>query len=456
MAAVAVVCRALAVAAALLSWEAARAAAEPPVDAAVGKARALIAGGDPEAALTILRALPPDDRHTEILFQTGLAAMAAAEREGLPEDAREARLDEAVAALRTILIDRPDLVRVRLELARAFFLKREDSLARRHFERVLAGELPPAVVANVNRFLALMRARRRWSAWFAAAVTPDSNVNGASDTEIVYIDTAFGRLPFRRDPESLARSGVSFSAWGGGEYQHPLGERLRLRAGADTGWQNSGGDATHTFVTGHLGPRWLAAPDTEFSLLATASRGWRSAGYPDDTALGVRLEADHRLSGRLRLHGAADWRRRDYRDGGGLDGPATDLALSAFWGATPILHTHATLGYTHERPRMKSRRNAGFRGRLGASLALPLGFTVGVSGEMRWADYEGSGRAHMTSDGAGREDRTRILRATILNRGFTLMGFSPQLALINENRTTNAQALDYQRYRLESRLVRQF
>ena len=44
---------------------------------------------------------------------------------------------------------RPGLVRVRLELARAFFLKGEDSLARSHFERVLAGK--PAAIGGGQR-----------------------------------------------------------------------------------------------------------------------------------------------------------------------------------------------------------------------------------------------------------------------------------------------------------------
>ncbi len=39
---------------------------------------------------------------------------------------KPAPLDEAIAAFRSLLITQPELVRVRLELARAFFLKEED------------------------------------------------------------------------------------------------------------------------------------------------------------------------------------------------------------------------------------------------------------------------------------------------------------------------------------------
>ena len=119
----------------------------------VNDARELIWGGNYEEALSILRPLVsnhPDQ--TDILFLIGLAAIEASNRKGIGVESRIAFLDEAITALRSILIDRPDLFRVRLELARAFFLKGEDALSREHFERVLAGERHPAVVTKINRF----------------------------------------------------------------------------------------------------------------------------------------------------------------------------------------------------------------------------------------------------------------------------------------------------------------
>ncbi len=94
--------------------------------------------------------------------------------------------------------------------------------------------------------------------------------------------------------------------------------------------------------------------------------------------------------------------------------------------------------------------------RVGTSLALPLGFTLGTSAQMRRTYYEGSGGAHFTLDGHKRLGRTRTFSVSVLNRAFTLYGFSPQLALINEARLTNAQAQDYDRNRAELRFVRQF
>ena len=96
-----------------------------------------------------------------------------------------------------MLVGRPSLLRVRLELGRAFFLKGEDRLARRHFEQVLAGKPPAAVALNVNRFLNQIRARKRWSVRVGAALAPDSNIGAGSDERTIYRSPFGGqRLPF--------------------------------------------------------------------------------------------------------------------------------------------------------------------------------------------------------------------------------------------------------------------
>ncbi len=128
-------------------------------------------------------------------FTSGVAAIRVSRKRGLSDDARDALLDEAITALRTLRIGRPDLVRVRLELARLFFLQGEDRLARRHFEQVLAGKPPAGVALNVNRFLAQIRARKRWSVRVGAALVPDSNLSTRSDENTVLIDIQFGRFP---------------------------------------------------------------------------------------------------------------------------------------------------------------------------------------------------------------------------------------------------------------------
>ena len=83
---------------------------------------ALVKAGKFEEALGILRPLAQGRAvEANVLFLIGLAATGASQQPDLAGDEREALLDEAIASLRAMLVDRPDLVRVRLELARAFF-----------------------------------------------------------------------------------------------------------------------------------------------------------------------------------------------------------------------------------------------------------------------------------------------------------------------------------------------
>ena len=281
-------------------------------DQAAGQAdaRALIAAGRFVEALNILGPLISAnavDANTVFLY--GLAAAGAAQLPGMPDDTRENLLNEAIGAFRTMLIEEPGLLRVRLELARAFFLKGEEELARRHFELVLAADPPEAVVVNVRRFLAELQSRRRWSYRLGAALAPDSNIGGTSDERTIYIFN----LPFERDVEELSTSGIGVSVWGGAEYHYPLAQDLRLRAGAEFArreYEQSHFD--QLFVATHLGPRWLIDRSTELSVLGSARQRWIGT-VPDDRELGGRLEVGHRVSEHVTVSGQASWHGRRYR-----------------------------------------------------------------------------------------------------------------------------------------------
>ena len=418
----------------------------------MAEARTLIKNSRFDEALALLRPLARDHPGiTNIHFLAALAAIETSQRPGVPEDEQNALLDEAITALHVILVGQPGLVRVRLELARAFFLKGKDSLAREHFERVLAGKPVAAVAANIGRFLNAIRARRRWSGSFGFSFVPDSNVGAVSEEEIIYIHG----LPFRRDGDISATSGIGAALWGGGEYQHPLNDRLRLRAGADASRREYGGrDFDQTFLSGHAGPRWLVRRDTDVSLLASARQRWL-ATQPHSRELGVRLETGYRLAPRLRLSGRASWHQRNYRRDTHLDGPVSDFSLGAVGILTPVLQVNGVAGYARERPDAVRWRNSSRWVRLGASVALPRGFTLGGGAELRRRTYEGNWFP-FTLDGAPREDRVRILSVSAFNRAFTFRGFSPQLSLVNEERKSTAQLYDYSRTRAELRFMRQF
>ncbi len=459
-------CRALAlVACALLAIPALAAKNAPPPSpaAGMGEARTLIRDRKFEEALSVLRQLARGRTvHASVGFLLGLAAVEVSQQPGIPDARREALLDEAIGVFHAMLISRPELIRVRLELARAFFLKGEDRLARRHFEQVLAGKPPSGVALNVNRFLNRIRARKRWSLRLGMALAPDTNIGAGSDERIIYIQG----LPFRRNQEELTTSGIGVSAWLGGEYQYPLGDpgtgsgasSWRLRAGGDISrreYRESRFD--QMTVAGHVGPRWLIGRTSEASLLLSARHHWTGSGLeePSHHDIGLRVEGMHRLNPRTTLNARVSRHERRYDKETHRDGPTTDVSVGVGWVASPTLRIDAGLGWGRERPELERERNTSRRVQLGATAALPWGFTVGGSGILRWTDYEGEWFP-FTAPGQPRRDLTRTIRLFAHNRALTLEGFSPQISVTQEQRTTNAQLHDYERISGELRFVRLF
>ena len=387
----------------------------------------------------------------KVLFLIGLASTGASQQPGVTEEDRETLLDAAIAALRSILIHEPSLVRVRLELGLAFFLKQEDDLAREHFERVLAGTPPAPVIANVTKFLRVMRARKRWSGYFGFSIAPDTNINAASDAQFIYING----LPFRRGQGGIASSDIGVVGWGGAEYQYPLAPRWRLRAGFDVNHREyKGGRFDQTFLAGHVGPRFFVSRNTEMSLLASVSqRWWGGSSFNYD--YGVRLEVEHVIFPGLRLSGRANWSDRKYEQNDFLEGPLMVVSLGASYVPLPIVQLNTLVGYLKQDAQAHHWNSDGYWVRGGTNLALPWGFTAGLSAEFRWTNYE-DGWGFLTPGGMAREDQTRILGATLLNRGLTVFGFSPQIAFSNQLRTSNAQGFDFKRNLIEMRWVRQF
>lgn len=420
-------------------------------DPLVKRARILVQSRKFNEALAVLRPLKkshPDQ--TDVLFLIGISAVGASEA-AQTEKEKTALLDEAIAAFRKILINRPGLVRVRLELARAFFLKGDDDLSRKHFESVLAGKPPAAVAANVRRFLNVIRERRRWNAYFGFTLAPDTNINSQSDEEIIWLNIAGQLLPFRREGDFGAKSGIGVLLWGGAEYQQPLGNGTKLRIGTDISrreYDNKQFD--QTLFAAHIGPRYLPDANTEMSLLAVFRHRW-IARKRYNSELGARFEIARRISRRVQARAQAQWLRREYRRNEILNGPVAAFSLGALWFAAPILRTELTLGYTVDRPKSEIWRNSALLGKAGFSVALPLGFSIGGSGEFHRINYK---RPYFSS--GNRKDSLRIFNISVFNRAFTILGFSPQIVLVNERRKSNSQLQEYKRNRAELRFVRQF
>lgn len=130
-------------------------------------------------------------------------------------------VNEGLFALERVLLAQPNNLRARLELARGYFLLREDSRARQEFAAVLAQDPSEQVKANIQRFVDAIRLREgRYrpssSAYVEFGMGHDTNVSSATDASIVLFNSAFFTSSSSDEPDEF------FYVRGGGSYNKPI------------------------------------------------------------------------------------------------------------------------------------------------------------------------------------------------------------------------------------------
>ena len=245
--------------------------------------------GDARAFLEQARPASTEER-IERLFLLGKVEM----RLGMPEQAAE--------RFEAILAKRPGLTRVRLELARAYYLTGRDDKARYHFSASLGDELPSSVEDAVEGFLRRIDARKRWSASLSASLLPETR---RPDREQILI----GGIPFRLDEDARASSGTGALVSAGVSFSPTLTDDLRgvfaASAAAKVYERSAWNDVTlsadlglaRLFDTGsvaggpRLGRQW-AGGDGHLRSLGPWTR--LRMRLSDATRLDIALGADHR------------------------------------------------------------------------------------------------------------------------------------------------------------------
>lgn len=162
---------------ALLGLSLQAAAQETP--AVVTEMRSLIDQGNfREAYLLAQEDLFENEGDPEFDFYYGLAALESG------------RPDEAVFAFERIAFAFPNQRRVKLELARAYYMSNNLAAAEDLFNEVLETNPEPNVTANINAFLEVIEERqsavRSTLSWFVNSnVGSDSNINSATELGVI-------------------------------------------------------------------------------------------------------------------------------------------------------------------------------------------------------------------------------------------------------------------------------
>lgn len=183
--------------------------------------KALLDEGDVKSAYELGKKHPDQLGNPVFDFYFGVAAVDSG------------HAGEGVLALERYLLNFPENVEARLELARGYFVLGEDARARDEFEAVTRLDPPPAVQARINRFRDAIRARESRfkttaNLFFEIGLGYDSNVNGGvSGANIVL--PAFGLVTVTQAGVEQSDTFTHLAA--GGQITHPVAPGVSLFGG---------------------------------------------------------------------------------------------------------------------------------------------------------------------------------------------------------------------------------
>ena len=369
----------------------------------------------------------------------------------------EGRFREASLLFLDILRRNPNLPRVSLELARAYFLNSDYEDAQLQFELVKGSGLPPEVQEKVDEFLTQIRRRKDWSIGFNAALVPDSNLNQASGGEEECI--ALGGMLLCRQLEKK-QSGIGLGV--GGTLNHYLrfsrdfGLRSTISLNA-LEYERNDFDDYQLFLAS--GPRHTFEQG-EISLQPTFRKRWY-AGRQYSEEYGIRLDGQWMLN-RFLLGGAFSWARIRYNDSyvnEFLEGDSLFSHLQVRYILNDRTFVQTGLAFQRENAEAEAYGSDSLRCALGLYRVLPYGFSLFGELSLTDARYHGAqwyiARDYRIAE-TRRRDRTWQVFASLSSSLLEKYDITPTLQYTYVRRDSNIWTQEHERQRLNLSLGYRF
>lgn len=304
-----------------------------------------------EAAYRALASNPDIELRTEARFRL---ALMLADRMQRPRD--------AAVELRRILDEKPDVARVRLELARMDAMLGRLGAAEREFRAAQAsGQLPPDVERAVRFYASALAAAKPIGGSLELALAPDSNINRATRADT--LGTVIG--DFTLSDDAKAKSGLGLAARAQGFVRLPIGSKARLlgRISGSGDFYRTGQFDDYALAL-QLGPEFQSGADR---ITLSGGPSWRWFGQKAfSRSWGSSAVYQHPMGKRTQLRTEAALSR--------LDNQRNDLQDSTIYAGT--------LGI-----------DRAFSARFGGGAQIRLSRTA--ARDPGWSDWTGGGSAYL-------------------------------------------------------------
>lgn len=358
--------------------------------------------------------------------------------------------EEAIAIYRTMLIEHPDLTRIRLDLARMLFENRQFDAARFQFEKARAEQLPPAVLENVERYLVAIDRGQTWTGSLDLSYLDDDNVNNASSSQYIEV----GGHRFIRNEDAYPQSGHGLYYGGSLQRDFHLADHHSIRyQGQVTGrsyWDNHRFDDVTT--RNYLGYSYSDAQQ-RLSLLPFYEKRWYGT-EPYSSGGGLRTEYSRLLSSNWQSSSALEYQRLKYDNAkySYLDGHEVLMSTTLGYAFSSQLAFYAGVDGGGQTARSDSDSNRMVGLRLGYEAELPYGFSTSMmvsALERQYADE---------SDifSVRRRDNEKGYLVCLWHRNLYFWGIMPKLNFSYRQVDSNIDFYSYDQRRMFLTVTREF
>jgi outer membrane protein len=345
----------------------------------------------------------------------------------------------AIAQYQAILSDDPSQTRVRLELGRSMLAAGRPQSADRQFKMAQQdAELPPEVARTIRTVRDIIRANRTWRVDVNVGFAPDTNINNATAVDSITILWG-GLIPLdlTLDEQAKATSGIGQTGTISAGVRLPVGERAAMIADFDSTGTNYAGALYDDYqVQLAAGGELRLSDEVRATVQALGAQRWYSGEIASRQA-GAKAGLQFGIGDRQRVGMQVDARRTNALFDNAYDG--WQIGAYASYERALSRSIVASLGVFGRRDLLAadafSSKEYGVS--LGIGGELPIGFNAAVSGTVSRAKFDAP--LPIFSPDA-REDMRYTVRATLGNRKFAWMGFSPEVSVAY---TVNDSSIEY-------------
>ena len=388
-----------------------------------------------DAKRVLAVALQQNPNDNEAIFLDGMIAVA------------EKRYPDAIEDFRRILAAEPNRERVRLELARAFFLTGDYENAERNFRFARAGDLPDEAKRNVDQYLAAIQRLKRWSYGGSLGLADDTNVNGATNLQTVYI---YG-LPFTLSDSARQKGGIGAAIDASGEFSPLLSDNSKFLVGGFVHRLQYGrGQFDDMTISAYTGPEFFLDRWRLGTFVTGFSRWYGEAPYSE--GVGGRASVGYAVLPTLQLGLTFDGQADSFRPIHDQNGPIYAANGEIAYTISPSQILRLSGGWAAQQARLAAYANTTTWLALDYYQDLPFGFSTNIEPAYSTASYN----APLAAFGASRLDHVWAVRADLLNRRLEYRGFAPRISYIHSQADSSIPLYRYSRDQVQFGVTGQF